>query len=181
VEGLAWDRTPAPPLGALLARIKGPGRRYTGVCVELTTGSPLSSGVSRCRRSHPATVICITVVVLGPHGQSVRVKVSIIMYVGVQSFYLNILMLCRLCLLYTGLYAISARYTYCCALPFFRVEGLFRRRSGGAILLPCRQRHLGHPRWRRAAPCRSTRVGEGLAWDRAPAPSATVGSPCVHR
>ena len=64
VEGLAWDRTPAPPLGARLARITGPGRRCTKVCVELTTGSPLSRGVSRCRSAHPATVICITVVVL---------------------------------------------------------------------------------------------------------------------
>jgi hypothetical protein len=50
---------------SLLARIKGPGRRYTGVCVELTTGSPLYfTWVSRCRSAHPATVICITVVVL---------------------------------------------------------------------------------------------------------------------
>ena len=47
VEGLAWDRTPAPPLGALLARIKGPG---PGV---LSTGSPLSRGVSRCRSARP--------------------------------------------------------------------------------------------------------------------------------
>ena len=52
VEGLAWERT-APPHGALLARIKGPGRRYTGVCVELTPGSPLSRGVSRCRSARP--------------------------------------------------------------------------------------------------------------------------------
>ncbi len=50
---------------ALLARTKGPGRRYTGVCVELTAGSPLSCGAFRCRSAHPATVICITVVVLG--------------------------------------------------------------------------------------------------------------------
>ena len=43
-----------------------PGRPYyAGVRVELTTGSPLSRGVSRCRSAHPATVICITVVVLG--------------------------------------------------------------------------------------------------------------------
>ncbi len=47
VEGLAWDRTPAPPLGTLLARIKGPG---LGV---LSTGSPLSRGVSRCRSACP--------------------------------------------------------------------------------------------------------------------------------
>jgi len=53
VEGLAWERTPAPPLGALPARIKGPGRRYTEVCVELTPGSPLSRGVSRCRSARP--------------------------------------------------------------------------------------------------------------------------------
>jgi hypothetical protein len=53
VEGLAWERTPAPPLRALPAHIKGPGRRYTGVCVELTTGSPLSRGVSRCRSARP--------------------------------------------------------------------------------------------------------------------------------
>jgi len=53
VEGLAWERTPAPPLGALPAHIKGPGRRYTGVCVELTPGSPLSRGVSRCRSARP--------------------------------------------------------------------------------------------------------------------------------
>ena len=90
-------------------------------------------------------------------------------------------MLCRLRLLYTGLYAVSARYTYCCALPFFRVEGLFRRRSGGAILLPCRQWHLGHPRWRRAAPCRSTWVGEGLAWDRAPAPPLWALLACIGK
>ena len=53
VEGPEWERTPAPPHGGLLARIKGPGRRYTGVCVELTPGSPLSRGVSRCRSARP--------------------------------------------------------------------------------------------------------------------------------
>ena len=49
------------------------------------------------------------------------------------------------------------------ALHFCRVWGLFRRRPGGAILLPCRQRHLDHHRCRYAAPCRLTRVGEILA------------------
>jgi hypothetical protein len=29
VEVLEWERTPAPPLGGLLTRIKGPGRLYT--------------------------------------------------------------------------------------------------------------------------------------------------------
>ena len=50
--GCGGSRTPASPHGGLLARIKGPGRRYTGVCVELTPGLP--SGVSRCRsaRAH---------------------------------------------------------------------------------------------------------------------------------
>ena len=43
----------------------------------------------------------------------------IINNVGVQSFYLNKLMLCRLRLLYAGLYAILARCTYW-ALPLFQ-------------------------------------------------------------
>ena len=95
VEGLAWERTPAPPLGALPAHIKGPGRRYTGVCVELTPKSPLSRGVSRRRSARPHyrylhNSCCISggvflaricrgartcVSVLYPHGQSVGVKV----------------------------------------------------------------------------------------------------------
>ena len=57
MEGLAWDRTPAPPHGALLARIKGFGRRYTGVGypgVVVLAPLPL--------------FICITVVVLGGAG-----------------------------------------------------------------------------------------------------------------
>ena len=55
VEGLAWDCTFAPPLGALLARIKGPGRRCTEVCVGFATSFPLSRGVSwrrSARHSH---------------------------------------------------------------------------------------------------------------------------------
>ncbi len=80
---------------------KGFGRRYTGVCVELTPGSPLSRGVSRCRSARPRyrylhnsccisggdflALICrgarTCVSVFYPHGQSVMCR-CIINYDG---------------------------------------------------------------------------------------------------
>ena len=59
-----------------------------------------------------------------------------------------------------------------------RFRRLLRRRSGGVARLPCYQRHSDHHRFRCVAPCRSTRVMEGLAWDRTPTPQ--LGALLAH-
>ena len=68
---------------------------------------------------------------------------------------------------------------YALALHYCRVEGLSRRRSTGAIRLPCFRRHLGHLGWRWAVPSRSTRVRRSFAYGRAPAPPLWALLACI--
>ena len=117
------------------------GRPYAGVCVEQTTWFSLSRGVSRCRRAHPATVICITVVVLGGGGAFIALIIcrgartcvnffpstasSFVSYVRARSPFHD-----------SGrLYAAGARLPH-----YIRAERPLWGRSGGVARLPCRQR-----------------------------------------
>ena len=65
MEGLAWDRTPAPPLGGLLVRIKGPG-------LDVLKANNWVSPFTWCRSALPWGTNSFN-----PHGQSVVVKMHI--------------------------------------------------------------------------------------------------------
>ena len=169
VEGLVWDRTPAPPPGALLARITGPGRRCAEVCVGLVTKSPFSRGVSWRRSARPRhrclhNSCCIRgaifalsycgartfVRVFNPHGQSVIVK----MHNGVRIaiFLFKQITACVDCAFY-GLCAMLEGCTYLSIRGFTMLHGLVHLLCTACLTGAFQRTLYGNIRWRPLQMC----------------------------